>query len=75
VRAKRFTVNDAIEQLQSDADGNWIGASIFTSPPDVREGSDEDSGDELKHLGGNQLLAECELVLQPTVVLTPTVVD
>ena len=71
---KNYTVNEAIEQLQCNEDGNWIGATIFTAPPDAHEGSDADSGDELSNLSANQLRADCELVLQQT-DLDTTLVD
>ena len=55
---KTFTVNDAIDLIEDDFDGNWV------STTNLHPDSDEDSGDEGQHLQKNQLLADCELVFQ-----------
>ena len=61
---KTFTVNDAIDLIEDDFNGNWVSATLFTAPPNLHPDSDEDSGDEGQHLQKNQLLADCELVFQ-----------
>ena len=51
-----FTLNSSVDRLQHDEVGYRIGVTIFNTPPNVHEGSDEDSGDELEHLSAKQFL-------------------
>ena len=52
----KFTLNSSVNRLQHDEAGNRISVTIFNTPPNVHEGSDKHSGDELEHLSTNQFL-------------------
>ena len=65
---QNFTLNSSVDRLQHDEAGNRISVTIFNTPPNVHEGSDEDSGDELEHLSANQFLPSANWLCRKLII-------